>query len=72
MGYSMGGTTTRLWRQVPQRDPFPKPDPKPAPNCAVCAALAKQRTEYYRFRDFSGVVDCNVEIRQHPHGQAAR
>ncbi len=59
-----------LCQQVEQRDPFPVRDPNPVdPTCDVCAALVMQRTEYYRLRDRSGVVDCNVEIRQHPHGQ---
>lgn len=62
-----------LWQQVEQRDPFPVPDPDPAdPNCDVCGALVAQRTECYRHGDLSGVVDCNVEIRQHPHAEVSR
>ncbi|WP_046776100.1 hypothetical protein [Streptomyces yangpuensis] len=62
-----------LWQQVEQRDPFPVPDPAPADlTCDVCAALVVQRAECYRLRDLSGVVDCNVEIRQHPHTKVSR
>ncbi|MFF7294912.1 hypothetical protein [Streptomyces sp. NPDC008265] len=62
-----------LWQQVEQRDPFPVPDPDPAdPTCDVCAALVVQRAAYHRLRDLSGVVDCNVEIRRHPHPEAVR
>lgn len=60
-------TARQLWAQVPQRDPFPPPDPDPEPDCDVCAALGKQRAGYYGARNMSGVTDCNVEIRQHPH-----
>ncbi len=42
------------------------------PTCDVCAALVVQRAECYRLRDLSGVVDCNVEIRQHPHTEVSR
>ncbi|KOU80160.1 MULTISPECIES: hypothetical protein [Streptomyces] len=62
-----------LWQQVEQRDPFPVRDPDPAdPTCDVCAALVVQRAEGYRQRDLSAVVDCNVEIRQHPHPEVRR
>lgn len=65
---SAGGT---LWDQVPQRDPFPRPDAVPYPGCDVCAALVRQRAAYRRARDASGVTDCNVELRRHPHGGGA-
>ncbi|WP_412076774.1 hypothetical protein ACLF6K_16325 [Streptomyces xanthophaeus] len=62
-----------LWQQVEQRDPFPARDPDPAdPDCDVCGALVAQRTECYRLRDLSGVVDRNVEIRRHPHAKEDR
>lgn len=48
-------------------DPFPALEPTPVERCGVCAALAKQREEYRRARNMTGVTDCNVEIRQHPH-----
>lgn len=64
-------TAAKAWKQVPQVDPFPKPDPAPAAGCDVCAALAVQRLEAYKVRDHSAVTDSNVEIRQHPHPQRA-
>ncbi|MGW0362664.1 hypothetical protein [Streptomyces sp. NPDC002990] len=42
-------------------------EPVPAEGCDVCAALAKQRSHSRLMRDGSGVSDCNVEIRRHPH-----
>lgn len=66
-GCGMVATAQQLWVQAPQRDPFERPDAEPHPGCDVCAALVKQRTEYRSERNASGVTDCNVEIRQHPH-----
>ncbi|MEU5129612.1 hypothetical protein [Streptomyces mobaraensis] len=43
--------------------------PAPAPGCDVCAALARQRVVARRDGDFSRVVDCDVELRRHPHGR---
>lgn len=63
----MAATAAQLWTQVPQRDPFERPDPKPVPRCDVCAALDKQRAVFRSEHNASGVTDCNVEIRQHPH-----
>ncbi|MGW7108977.1 hypothetical protein ACWGHU_22735 [Streptomyces xanthophaeus] len=42
------------------------------PGCDVCGALVAQRADHYRLGDLSGVVDCNVEIRRHPHAEAGR
>ncbi|CAM5418782.1 hypothetical protein SAVIM338S_02280 [Streptomyces avidinii] len=64
--------TADLWRQIPQRNPFERPDAEPAEGCDVCAALVKQRTEYRKLRNASGVTDCNVEMRQHPHPSGSR
>ncbi|WP_329464229.1 hypothetical protein [Streptomyces sp. NBC_01431] len=62
-----------LWQQAEQRDPFPVYDADPAdPDCDVCVALVAQRTECYWLRDLSGAVDCNVEIRRHPHAGVYR
>lgn len=63
----MAATAEQLWRQVPQRDPFERPDAEPYPGCDVCAALAGQRSEFRAEGNASGVTDCNIEIRQHPH-----
>ncbi|WP_344961251.1 hypothetical protein [Streptomyces thioluteus] len=43
-------------------------DPEPEPGCDVCLALARQRSDARRAGDLSRVVDCNVELRRHPHG----
>ncbi|GAA0387978.1 hypothetical protein [Streptomyces luteireticuli] len=43
-------------------------DPEPAAGCDVCVALDRQRKEAQWSGDFSRVVDCNVELRRHPHG----
>ncbi|MEV7415282.1 hypothetical protein [Streptomyces sp. NPDC089919] len=40
------------------------------PGCDVCEALVKQRGEGYEAGDMSAVSDCNVELRNHPHGGA--
>ncbi|GHI87457.1 hypothetical protein [Streptomyces xanthophaeus] len=62
-----------MWQQVEQRDPFPVRNPGPAdPGCDVCGALVAQRADHYRLGDLSGVVDCNVEIRRHPHAEEGR
>jgi hypothetical protein len=45
-------------------------EPVPVAGCDVCGALDRQRTEYRRLRDMTRVTDCNVELRQHPHGGA--
>ncbi|MBH1933304.1 hypothetical protein I5Q34_03200 [Streptomyces sp. AV19] len=48
--------------------PAPADEPEPVPGCDVCVALVVQRTEARRAGDLSRAVDCNVELRQHPHG----
>lgn len=48
-------------------DPLPVADPAPTPSCAICVALGKQRETARMWGDLSTVVDCNVEIRRHPH-----
>jgi len=47
--------------------PLPLAAPEPAPDCDVCAALARQRVEAQALGDYSQVTDCNVEIQSHPH-----
>ncbi|MBC2878873.1 MULTISPECIES: hypothetical protein [Streptomyces] len=47
----------------------PVDGPAPAPGCDVCEALARQRIVARRDGDFSRVVDCDVELRRHPHGR---
>lgn len=47
-------------------------EPVPHPECDVCASLGRQREEARRRRDMSAVVDCNVEIRRHPHKRRRR
>jgi hypothetical protein len=52
--------------------PLPEAPPpaEPAAGCDVCAALVKQREEARARGNHSAVVDCNVELRNHPHGRA--
>ncbi|MDW4904451.1 hypothetical protein RB628_03630 [Streptomyces sp. ADMS] len=45
---------------------LPRADPEPPPDCDVCAALGRQRSEAAKAGDMSRVSDCNVEIRSHP------
>ncbi|WP_249374631.1 hypothetical protein [Streptomyces sp. I05A-00742] len=47
----------------------PVKGPAPEPGCDVCEALARQRDAAGRAGDLSRVVDCNVELRRHPHGR---
>ncbi|MGY5126861.1 hypothetical protein [Streptomyces nigrescens] len=49
---------------------FPPKPPAPAEECDLCAALVKQRTEAEGKGDFSTAVDCNIELRNHPHRRA--
>lgn len=51
---------------------FPLPEPAPVAGCDVCVALAGQRAAARAIGDKSKVVDCNVEIRRHPHAKAVR
>ncbi|TSB25291.1 hypothetical protein FNJ62_13185 [Streptomyces benahoarensis] len=47
-------------------------EPQGEHGCDVCRALAGRREEARRQGDLSRVSDCNVEIRQHPHGRTSR
>ncbi|MFJ2708534.1 hypothetical protein ACIO3R_35825 [Streptomyces sp. NPDC087428] len=49
-------------------DPLTAPEPVPNYGCDVCAVLGRQREAARTSGDPSAVSDCNVEIRQHPHG----
>ncbi|MCK7628191.1 hypothetical protein MUU72_34775 [Streptomyces sp. RS10V-4] len=51
---------------------FPAPEPEPVAGCDVCGALARQRACARAAGDLSKVVDCNVELRSHPHERQAR
>jgi hypothetical protein len=44
---------------------LPLAGPAANPNCEVCAALARQRTDAQAAGDFSKVSDLNVELRSH-------
>ncbi|WP_327401990.1 hypothetical protein OG194_18820 [Streptomyces sp. NBC_01288] len=44
---------------------LPLDGPAANPNCGVCAALARQRTDARAAGDFSKVSDLNVELRSH-------
>ncbi|UQA95307.1 hypothetical protein [Streptomyces halobius] len=59
----------RICRPVHLKDPAPVPEPEPEPvaGCDVCAALARQRTEAHTTGDKTTAIDCNIEIRHHPH-----
>lgn len=41
-------------------------EPKGDPNCEVCRALVKERSDAQARGDSSKVSDCNVELRKHP------
>ncbi|UKY50338.1 hypothetical protein [Streptomyces inhibens] len=62
----------RNCRTVHPKDPFPVPEPEPVAGCDVCQALAGQRAGARAVGDKSKVIDCNVEIRRHPHTKAVR
>lgn len=53
-------------------DPGVVSEPKPVGGCDVCRALAQQRERARAVRNWSGVSDCNVELRRHPHPWAVR
>ncbi|GAU68538.1 Syd protein [Streptomyces sp. NBRC 110611] len=57
----------RNCRPAHLKDPLPVPEPVPVAGCDVCGALARQRAEAYTAGDKSKVIDCNVELRRHPH-----
>ncbi|MFE0188975.1 hypothetical protein [Streptomyces sp. NPDC058989] len=48
------------------------PEPQPVAGCDVCAALAVQRTAARAVGDKSKMIDCNVEMRRHPHPKRGR
>ncbi|MEU9122994.1 hypothetical protein AB0C96_24545 [Streptomyces sp. NPDC048506] len=48
-------------------DPVPVPEPDPVPGCDVCTALARQRAAARAVGDQTTAIDCNIEIRRHPH-----
>ncbi|MGW7636358.1 hypothetical protein [Streptomyces decoyicus] len=64
----MSDTRTTMAPPVHLSPPLDRP--APATECDVCAALAEQRAEAERKGNFSAVVDCNVELRNHPHRRA--
>ncbi|MEV7525540.1 hypothetical protein [Streptomyces sp. NPDC091371] len=47
-------------------------EPVPVEGCDVCVELDKQRSHHRLMRDGSGVSDCNVEMRNHPHVDGKR
>lgn len=61
------GRKNRPDRPVVRMELFSAPDPDPVAGCDVCAALTGQRAAARAIRDKSKVIDCNVEIRRHPH-----
>ncbi|GHF57796.1 hypothetical protein GCM10018783_28970 [Streptomyces griseosporeus] len=61
----------QTFQEQPFSLPLPLDRPEPAAGCGVCRALAKQRAAAERVGNLSGVSDCNVEIRNHPHGSRA-
>jgi hypothetical protein len=44
------------------------PDPHPVAGCGTCLRLARKRQAARAAGNGSGVSDCNVLIRAHPHG----
>lgn len=44
---------------------LPLDAPTVNPNCGVCEALARQRTDAQAAGDFSKVSDLNIELRSH-------
>lgn len=59
-------------RKTDMADPvhrgLPLDEPKPTPGCGVCAALARDREQAKQAGNGSLVSDCNIELRNHPHG----
>ncbi|MFE5495276.1 hypothetical protein ACFQ7Z_35690 [Streptomyces virginiae] len=51
---------------------LPRLDPQPVPGCPRCAGAAARRAVRRRAGDLSGVSDCNVDIRHHPHAGEQR
>ncbi|MFF5255327.1 hypothetical protein ACFY4K_25250 [Streptomyces leeuwenhoekii] len=48
------------------------PDPHPVAGCGTCLRLARKRQAARAAGNGSGVSDCNVLIRAHPHGPRRR
>ncbi|MFD9622128.1 hypothetical protein ACFWB2_33435 [Streptomyces virginiae] len=46
---------------------LPRRDPEPATDCPECAGAAVRRARCRLAGDMSGVSDCNVVVRRHPH-----
>ncbi|MFF4391961.1 hypothetical protein ACFY0G_35155 [Streptomyces sp. NPDC001552] len=46
---------------------LPRRDPEPAPGCPQCAGAAVRRAVCRRAGDLSGVSDCDIIVRRHPH-----
>ncbi|WEB42840.1 hypothetical protein MOV08_28705 [Streptomyces yunnanensis] len=61
----------RMCRPVHLPDPKPVPEPEPVTGCDVCGALVQQRAQARAVGDRSKVIDCNVELRRHPHRRKA-
>ncbi|MEU9125824.1 hypothetical protein AB0C96_39465 [Streptomyces sp. NPDC048506] len=57
----------RNCRPVHLMDPVPVPEPEPVADCDVCAARAGQRAAARALGDQTTAIDCNIEIRRHPH-----
>ncbi|GAU68611.1 Syd protein [Streptomyces sp. NBRC 110611] len=57
----------RNCRTIHLPDPLPVPESEPVAGCDVCAALARQRAGARAVGDMSRVIDCNIEMRRHPH-----
>ncbi len=62
----------RNCRPVHLMDPVPMTEPEPIAECDVCTALAGQREGAWAVGDLTKVIDCNIEMRRHPHPKAGR
>ncbi|MCT7353612.1 hypothetical protein N4P33_15730 [Streptomyces sp. 15-116A] len=49
---------------------MPLEEPQPPADCPRCQALARRRSTARASGDLSRVSDCNVGIRNHPHGSS--
>ncbi|MFF4601912.1 hypothetical protein ACFY12_04015 [Streptomyces sp. NPDC001339] len=57
----------RNCRPVHLGEPVSVPEPEPVAGCDVCSALAGQRAAARAVGNLSIVIDCNIELRSHPH-----
>lgn len=66
-GHHRGMSTGRVPNAMdpPPLLELPLDEPVPPPDCGVCAALVRQRSEAKARDDLSRASDCNVEIRNH-------